>query len=68
MLLEGCPPCHWCALKGIVTPATTADHEPPLEVVGHPHYNLVPACAPCNYGRGNDARQADVPCPPSRVW
>lgn len=45
-LLAGNPRCHWCGAA-----ATTADHEPPLEVVGHPHLSLVPACGPCNFGR-----------------
>jgi len=65
-LLAGHPPCHWCALKGIVTAATTADHEPPISVVGHPHLSLVPACGPCNYGRRAAARVA--PLGPSRDW
>lgn len=45
-LLAGNPRCHWCG-----APATTADHEPPLDEVGHPHLSLVPACGPCNFGR-----------------
>lgn len=57
------PPCHWRFPRctGI---ATTADHEPPMEQVGHAHLNLVPACAPCNYGRRNHRPSA----PPSREW
>ena len=59
-LLAGGPPCHWCG-----APATTADHEPPIQVAGRPHLNLVPACAPCNYGR----RPAQpTSAPPSRDW
>jgi 5-methylcytosine-specific restriction endonuclease McrA len=57
-LLATHPPCWWCG-----APATTADHVPPLAEVGHPHYNLVPACKPCNSGRVNK-RQAG----PSRDW
>ncbi len=65
-LLPFDPPCHWkgpnCA--GI---AMTADHEPPMEAVGRPHLNLVPSCAPCNYGRRH--RLDKPPSPgPSREW
>jgi len=64
MLLAGSPPCHWCG-----APATTADHEPPLELVGRPHFQLVPACAKCNFGRGNDVgRFAKRQVGPSRDW
>ncbi len=45
-LLASNPKCHWCP-----APATTADHEPPIHVVGHAHLNLVPSCGPCNYSR-----------------
>lgn len=68
-LLAGNPPCHWCG-----APATTADHEPPIHVVGQEHLNLVPACAPCNYGRrtgtiryGPYGRMSG-PSRHSRVW
>lgn len=54
-LLEGNPPCHWCG-----KPATTADHEPPIAVVGHPHLNLVPACLSCNLSKGGRVRRRDV--------
>lgn len=59
-LLATNPPCHWCG-----RPATTADHEPPMHVVGHPHLNLVPACRRCNFGRR--AGSGSV-APPSPVW
>ncbi len=60
-LLEGNPPCHWCG-----KPATTADHEPPLEVSPHPHLYLVPACKKCNFGRRNSAKSRHFT--PSRAW
>lgn len=47
------PPCHWRGPRctGV---ATTGDHDPPLvEVAGYHHLNLVPSCAPCNYGHAN---------------
>ncbi len=50
------PPCHWRGPRctGV---ATTGDHDPPLEVTGYHHLNLVPACEPCNYGHaGRTAR------------
>lgn len=53
------PPCHWCGAT-----ATTGDHEPPLEDVGYPHLNLVPACGPCNFGRKRTQRHST----PSRSW
>ncbi len=60
-LLASHPRCHWCG-----APATTADHEPPISVVGHVHLNLVPACQKCNLGRrGTPAPFASEP---SRVW
>ncbi len=60
-LLAGNPLCHWCRAQ----PATTADHDPPMAVTGHPHLRLVPACEKCNYGRRpNRARTAE----PSREW
>jgi len=59
-LLAGNPPCWW----GCGRPATTADHVPPLGECGYVHYNLVPACEICNYGRGNKKRPVDA----SRVW
>lgn len=58
-LLADNPPCHWCG-----KPATTADHEPPMEVCGYPHLNLVPACEPCNYSRSRKQRHST----PSRSW
>ena len=59
-LLAENPFCHWCG-----APATTADHEPPLSVVGRPHLNLVPACAKCNLGRRTSERKYP---PASREW
>jgi hypothetical protein len=61
-LLASSPPCHWCG-----APATTADHEPPIAVVGTPHLNLVPACRRCNFGRrrGEPVHVVDSP---SREW
>lgn len=62
-VLAGSPECHWCDAK-----ATTADHEPPIEVAG-PHNNLVPACAKCNYGRhGKTPTPKRVYPGPSRAW
>lgn len=61
-LLANNPPCHWCG-----QPATTADHEPPMEVCGYEHLNLVPACARCNYGRRNKALKPAA-VTPSRNW
>lgn len=58
ILLADNPPCHWCG-----APATTADHEPPLSEVGHPHMHLVPACKPCNLGH-----RRPRPVSPSREW
>jgi hypothetical protein len=41
-------PCVYCG-----KPATTADHVRPLSRGGHEaEYNLVPACGPCNFGKG----------------
>lgn len=60
-LLASNPMCHWCKVK----PATTADHEPPMHVVGGPHLMLVPSCGPCNYGRRQKVRTS---APPSRDW
>lgn len=45
ILLAGNPMCHW----GCGRRATTADHVPPVAQAGK-HYNLVPACEPCNKG------------------
>jgi hypothetical protein len=59
-LLESNPACHWCG-----APATTADHEPPIAVAGQAHLQLVPACAPCNYGR---RPERGTSAPPSRDW
>lgn len=61
-LLASNPPCHWCG-----APATTADHEPPIAVVGRPHLQLVPACAKCNYGRQSRPLKPYQP-KPSREW
>jgi len=60
-LLADYPPCHWCG-----KPATTADHEPPMDVCGYAHLNLVPACKKCNYGRRNRAKARHFT--PSRAW
>lgn len=60
-LLASNPPCHWCG-----APATTADHLPPIEEVGHPHLSLVPACGPCNFG--HKAKRASRYPGPSRDW
>ncbi|MEJ7763872.1 MAG: hypothetical protein WKF86_00085 [Acidimicrobiales bacterium] len=63
-LLATHPSCHWCG-----RPATTADHEPPMHVVGYPHLNLVPACGPCNYGRGNrDRHGPPIKTKTTRRW
>ena len=64
-LLKDNPPCHWCG-----APATTADHEPPIHVVGHPHLNLVPACRKCNCGRNNRdlALRRSQAVVASRLW
>jgi hypothetical protein len=59
-LLAAGPMCAWCGVRK----ATTADHDPPMEEVGHPHLNLVPACGPCNFGRRRKMRMS----PPSRSW
>lgn len=69
-LLKDRPMCHWCLLEGRQRPATTADHEPSIEEVGHPHLSLVPACGPCNYGRSNRKRRVnETPRgTPSREW
>lgn len=56
------PACHW----GCGRTATTADHDPPLEVVGYHHLNLVPACGPCNFGHAN--RTAKTYPGASRQW
>lgn len=57
-ILAGNPMCAWCG----VTPATTADHDPPLAEAGY-HLNLVPACRRCNLGRLKKDRTK-----PSRRW
>ncbi len=62
-ILASNPLCHW----GCGRPATTADHEPPIEVVG-PHLNLVPACEKCNIGRRWNPPPAVVQSKPSREW
>jgi hypothetical protein len=60
-LLATKPACHRCG-----SPATTADHHPPL--VQHTHVEgsgcceLRPSCGPCNYGDGarlGNARRHD---------
>ena len=66
-LLADSPPCHWQGPRctGV---ATTADHEPPIEIAG-PHLNLVPACQTCNYGRrGRTPERANAYPGPSREW
>jgi len=46
------PPCHWCG-----KPAATPDHLTPVSHGGTSDAaNIVPACAPCNFARGNRAR------------
>jgi 5-methylcytosine-specific restriction endonuclease McrA len=60
-LLADNPTCHWCP-----APATTADHDPPIEAAGAPHLRLVPACEKCNYGRRS--RIVARPAGPSRPW
>jgi hypothetical protein len=62
VLLAGNPPCHWCG-----APATTADHDPPVAVVGRPHLRLVPACRKCNFGRRGGGTPGPPP-KPSRRW
>lgn len=48
IILADGPVCHWCP-----APATTADHLVPLFKGGSNELaNLVPACSPCNSGRG----------------
>ncbi|MDQ3573669.1 MAG: hypothetical protein M3404_01910 [Actinomycetota bacterium] len=63
-ILAGNPLCHW----GCGRLATTADHEPPLEVTGHPHLNLVPACIKCNVERRYYPPPAMAASTPSREW
>ena len=63
-ILASKPLCHW----GCGRPATTADHEPPISVVGHPHLNLVPACRPCNFSRRWNPPPAIRTSTPSREW
>lgn len=58
-LLADNPKCAWCG-----NPATTADHDPPLAEVGHPHLNLVPACRSCQ----NLPSDKKVRHRPSRQW
>lgn len=66
-LLADNPRCHWQGPKCLGI-ATTADHEPPVEIAG-PHLNLVPACGPCNYGRRGKAPERAHAYPgPSRSW
>lgn len=49
-LLTDNPPCHWCG-----APATTGDHANPRSRggVALSVEDYVPACASCNYSRGN---------------
>ncbi len=61
-LLASNPRCHWCP-----EPATTADHEPPLAMVGYNHLNLVPACETCNKGRRGGTTPTHS-SEPSREW
>ncbi len=68
-LLAPGPPCVWCGAT-----ATTADHDPPLAT--HDHHDgtgccvLVPACGPCNSGRGArlGAERRNDPLRPGRGW
>jgi len=62
-LLAKDPPCHWQG-PNCTGVATTADHDPPIREVGHPHLSLVPACKACNLGWRRERRSSD----PSRVW
>jgi hypothetical protein len=62
-LLASGPMCHWCQER----PATTADHVPPVALVG-PHLHLVPACRKCNYGRRGQTGRKPPPPSPSREW
>lgn len=63
-LLASKPLCFW----GCGRVATTADHWPDVELGGGPD-DLVPACAPCNYGRpkGQPPKHAQT-VTPSREW
>ena len=73
-LLRGNPLCEWCRAR----PATTADHDPPLEAVAEAWMwkgRLVPACGPCNLGRrgrrpepGPEPGRPVAERPRSRVW
>jgi hypothetical protein len=60
-LLAGGATCHWCG-----APATTADHEPPIQTAG-PHLDLVPACDHCNFSRRGAPPAGSRPSP-SREW
>ena len=62
-ILAGNPTCHWCP-----APAVTADHEPPISVVGKAHLHLVPACAKCNFGRRSSDPKPGRSAEPSRTW
>jgi 5-methylcytosine-specific restriction endonuclease McrA len=45
--------CHWCALEGRDTPATTVDHVVRRRDGGADTIeNLRPACRDCNLARG----------------
>ena len=50
------PVCHW-QLPGCTRVATTADHEPPLDVAKVWHLNLVPSCKHCNSVKGNTQKR-----------
>jgi hypothetical protein len=60
--------------KGCGRTATTLDHSPPLaahcHVAGSGCCQLLPACAPCNYGGGArlGARRRWQPATASRSW
>jgi hypothetical protein len=61
IILASNPTCYWCHIR----PATTADHDPPVDTVtdmGLWRGQLRPACSKCNYSRGaiygNKIRQA----------
>lgn len=57
--------CAWCG--GV---ATTVEHVIPRSRGGDPWDlgNGVPACLPCNLGRGNRPRPKGIPARPSRQW
>jgi hypothetical protein len=52
IVLRNSPMCYWC----LTNKATTADHLVPKAHGGTDDVsNLVPACGPCNYSRGDKA-------------